>query len=118
MYGIEIRKETTMKNEIKKFRPSRFWSNVNALKEHYAVSNSDLSEIIGRPKTYIANALHNMGSPNVADALAISQYFGVTVEEMSFEPVGLHIRQKQLEEELAKIKAEIAESEGEDDRAN
>lgn len=99
------------KNEIKAFRPSRWWSNVTALRIDSGVTEKELSALIGKTENYLQNAIRHGGSPNIADALAIAEAFGMTVEELAYGAIGLQIRQKQLEAELARIREEILDAE-------
>lgn len=98
------------KNELKQFRTSRWWSNVQALRIDADVSERDFSTLIGKSENYYTTALKNGGVPNVADALTISQLFGTTVEEIAFGSIGLEIRKAQLEAELKRITEEIEDA--------
>lgn len=98
------------KNEIRKFRPSRWWSNVQALRVDADVSEVALSKLLGRNDNYINLAVKNGGSPNVADAIAIAEAFDTTIEELAFGNVGLELRKKQLESELQRIIEELEDA--------
>ena len=100
-----------MKKVIRQFRPSKFWSNVTALRTDAGISERDLSILIGMKDTYVNKAILHGGTPNIAVVLAIAEIFGTTVEDLAFGAIGLQIRQRQLEAELAKIKEEIADAE-------
>lgn len=98
------------KNKIKQFRPSRWWSNVQALRSDANISEKELSAYIGKSENYLIQAVRNGGVPNIADALLIAQAFDTTIEELAFGAVGLEIRKAQLEAELARITEEIADA--------
>ena len=98
------------KKEIRQFRPSRWWANVTALRVDGGISEKELSELVGKKETYIRLAVKHGGSPNIADALAIAEAFGKSVEELAFDAIGLEIRRRQLEEELARIQEEIQDA--------
>ena len=98
------------KSEIRAFRPSRWWSNVTALRVDSGISETDLATLVGVSDKYFTQALKNGGAPNISIAIAIADIFGVTIEDLAFGAIGLEIRQRQLEAELAKIKEEIADA--------
>lgn len=98
------------KNEIRQFRPSRWWSNVQALRGDANITEKELSAYIGKSENYLIQAVRNGGIPNLADALAIAQAFDTTIEELAFGAVGLEIRKAQLEAELARITEEIEDA--------
>ena len=95
------------KKNLRKFRASRWWSNVQALRCDCELSERALSQYIGKSDNYISNAIKNGGAPNLADALIIAEAFEISIEELAFGAVGLEIRKAQLEAELAKIREEI-----------
>lgn len=98
------------KSELRKFRSSRWWSNVQALRVDAGITEKDLSLYIGKSDQYIFNAVRNGGAPNVADALMIADAFDTTVDELAYGSIGLEIRKKQLEEELQRITEEIEDA--------
>lgn len=98
------------KDEMKQFRSSRWWSNVQALRADCGISEKDFSQYIGKNENYINLAVRNGGVPNLADALTIAQAFDVTIEELAFGAVGLEIRKAQLEAELKRITEEIEDA--------
>ena len=98
------------KNLIIQFRPSRFWSNVQALRVDAGLTEKDLSLYVGASENYITNAIKNGGVPNIAVALSLAQTFDTTTEELAFGAVGLEIRKKQLEAELERIVEEIEDA--------
>ena len=95
------------KKELKRFRSSRWWSNVQALRIDAGLSEKDMSQLLGRTDNYFSNAVKNGGVPNIVDALNMAQFFGVTVEDLAFGTIGLEIRKAQLESELKRITEEI-----------
>lgn len=101
-----------MKNvkKIRQFRPSRWWSNVQALRADAGFSEKDLSLYIGKKENYLTQAIRNGGCPNITDALAIADLFEVTIEELAFGSLGLEIRKAQLEAELKRITEEIEDA--------
>lgn len=98
------------KKDIKTFRPSRWWSNVSALRADAGLTEKDLSNYLGKSDNYITNAVRNGGSPNLADALLIADAFETTVENLAYGAVGLEIRKAQLEAELKRIKEELEDA--------
>lgn len=98
------------KKEIKTFRPTRWWSNVQALRADARLSEIELSKYIGKYDGYITNAIKNSGIPNVSDALMLAEAFNTTVEEIAFGVIGLEIRKAQLEAELLRISDEIEDA--------
>ena len=104
------------KNDIRQFRPTRWWSNVQALRADAGMSEVDLSRFLSKADNYINNAAKNLGSPNIADALMIAEAFDTTVEEIAFGVVGLEIRKAQLLEELRKLSEEIADAQKDAER--
>ena len=99
-----------MKKNIKQFRSSRWWSNVQAMRVDANLTEKDISQLLGKSEQYYAAAVKNSGVPNVADALTIAQLFDVTVEEIAFGSIGLEIRKAQLEAELKRIIEEIEDA--------
>ena len=99
-----------MRKTFRKFRTSRWWSNVQALRCDADVSEKDLSVILGKSDGYLTSAVKNGGVPNVADALAFADVFNTSVEELAFGSIGLEIRKAQLQEELRKITEEIEDA--------
>lgn len=98
------------KANVRQFRTSRWWSNVQALRSDSEISEKDLSAILGKSDNYLSTAIKNGGVPNVADALMMADLFGTTVEELAFGSVGLEIRKAQLEAELQRITEEIEDA--------
>ena len=99
--------EKVIKKKAREFRTSRWWSNVQALRVDGNINERELSTYIGKSENYLGQAIRNGGIPNVADALALADIFGKTVEELAFGSVGLEIRKAQLEKELERIIEEI-----------
>ena len=98
------------KKEIRAFRPSRWWSNVQALRADAGLTELELSRYIGKSDSYISQAIKNGGSPNIAEAIMLAEAFDTTVEEIAFGVVGLEIRKEQLLAELARLNDEIADA--------
>lgn len=98
------------KKDIRTFRPSRWWSNVTALRADAGLSEKDLAVYIGKSDNYISNAVRNGGSPNLADALMLADAFDTTIENLAYGAVGLEIRKAQLEAELQKITEELEDA--------
>lgn len=69
-----------------------------------------MSTLVGRTDSYISLAVKNSGIPNVADALAIADVLGASVEDLAFGSIGLEIRKAQLEAELKRITEEIEDA--------
>lgn len=93
--------------KIRTFRPSRFWSNVTALRVEAGFTPVDTSRMIGQCDSYMTAAVTNGGVPNIETALKIADLFGTTVEELAYGAVGLEIRRTQLLAELEKLNDEI-----------
>lgn len=98
------------RKELKQFRSSRWWSNVQALRIDARLSEKDMSQLLDRADNYFSNAVKNGGVPNVVDALNMAQLFEVTVEDLAFGSIGLEIRKAQLEAELKRITEEIEDA--------
>ena len=91
------------------FRSARFWSNVEALMKDRETTPSALSLAIGTTQNYIVNAMRYKGVPNIATALAIAHFYGVTIEELAYGYLGLTLRKKRLMAELEEVDRELAE---------
>lgn len=98
------------RTEIRTFRPSRWWSNVQALRIDAGLTEQELSGLIGKSEGYLKTAIKNGGVPNLADAVTIAELFDTTCENLAFGSIGLEIRKAQLETELQKIIEEIEDA--------
>lgn len=98
------------KSEIRQFRPSRWWSNVQALRHDANMTERELSAYIGKSESYLTTAIRNSGIPNLADALLLAEAFSTTIEDLAYGAISLEIRKAQLEEELKRITEEIADA--------
>ena len=103
-------KKLNKKDDMRQFRSSRWWSNVQALRIDCGLNEKDFSVYLGKNENYINSAVKNGGVPNIADALMIAQAFDTSVEDLAFGSIGLEIRKAQLEAELQRITEEIEDA--------
>ena len=95
------------------FRSAKFWSNVEALMKDRGTTPSTLSLSIGTTQNYIVNAMRYKGVPNIATALAIAHFYGVTIEELAYGNLVLSLKRKRLLAVLEEVNRELAEIEKE-----
>lgn len=84
----------------------RFFSNIKYLCKEKEISIGDLEESVGVSKGYLSRMKKDCKSISLCNAYLLAQSIGVSLDDLLKQDMCRKSRIKELEEELARLKAE------------